>query len=422
MMRILFILLGLLLVAVALGWVLQQSTGEVVFSYQDWTLRTSLLIFAVVAALLFLLAYVVLRALTKLLRAPAELRRWSALRRQRRAQQLLNQGVLAMLEGDWRNAERAFSKGAPLSRAPLVNYLGAAQAAYRQGDADRCDHYLGLARRYDDADSPVLRLTQARLQIDRQQAQQADETLSSLGKKHEQATSLLLEVAITRKDWSRATGLVRAHNRRGTIPAQRAGAEQLAAGVELLRRAGAEPDAAALEEVWRGLPNRLQKENTLIAAYVRERLRHGDDRGCENLLRRALKRKWDEELLRLFGLVQGRTPKAQLAFAERLLAQHPEDAALLLTLGRLCRNNHLWGKAVNYLEQSVRIKPDPIICRELATLLEQQGDHARAQKYCQQGLELATADKLVYPQRNAEDAKESGGRVSTTRQLVQTNH
>ena len=386
MMRVLFTLLVLLLIAVALGWTLQQAAGKVVFSYGEWTLQTSMVVFVVVAGLAFLLGYGLLRTLGKLLRAPADLRRWSEVRRQRRCEQLLNRGMLAMLEGDWRAAEQSFSNGASLARSPLVNYLGAAQAAYRQGDTERCDHYLVLARQHDDSNSPALGLTQARLQIDREQADQADDILRTLDGKHEQVTLMLLETATALKDWTRAARLIQQCNRRHAAPGQ-----QLTSYLELLRRAAAEPEPTALETVWRAIPNKLKKENALVGAYVRARVRQEDDRGCDVMLRRALKRQWDEDLINLFGQVRGRNPKAQLEFAERRLRARPEDAALLLTLGRLCITNELWGKAVRYLEQSVRLKPDPTTCRELATLLEQQGDHAAAQTYYQQGLRLATA-------------------------------
>ena len=389
-MRILFTLLALLLLAVALGWTLQQSAGGVVFSYGEWTVQTSLVVFVVVAALLFLLGYVVFRALGKLLRAPADLRRWSEVKRQRRSEKCLNQGMLAMLEGDWRNAEEAFSKGATLSRTPLVNYLGAAQAAYRRGDAECCNRYLAAARRHDDGNSPALGLTQARLQIDQQQAEQADHTLSSLDDKHEQVTLMLLETATALKDWPRAVALVKACRRRGDMPPQQARAQQLTSCVELLRRAGDEDDPDALAAVWREIPYRQKKQNVLVRAYVRERLRHGDDRGCEVMLRRALKRQWDPELVRLFGLVEGRSLQRQLEFAENSLSRFPRDAALLLTLGRLSKKLQLWGKAGNYLEQSNETSPSPEACQELALLLEERGDYDTARKYFRQGLKTAT--------------------------------
>ena len=59
-MRILFILLSVLLLAVGLGWMLQKSSGGVVFTYADWTIQTSLVVFVLLFVILFILVYVVI--------------------------------------------------------------------------------------------------------------------------------------------------------------------------------------------------------------------------------------------------------------------------------------------------------------------------------------------------------------------------
>ena len=258
-MRLLFALLTLLLLAVALGWGLQQSPGEVVFTWRGWIIQTSLVVFVLAAAVMFVLVYALLRMLARLRRAPSDLRRWSESRR------------------------------------------------------------------------------------------------------------------------------------RGRVSAEQARAEQLAHHAGLLRQAGGGQDGPALEAAWRRIPNKLKKESALLGAYVTERVRLEDSSGCEPMLRRALKRQWAPELVRLFGLVEGKNLQRQLEFAENYLSRFPGDAALLLTLGRLCKKLQLWGKARSYLEQSIEVLPNPEACRELASLLEQQGDPAAAAKYYQQGLNIAIA-------------------------------
>ena len=390
-MRILFILLSVLLLAVGLGWLLQQSAGGVVFTYEDWTIRTSLVVFVLLFIILFVLVYVSVRLLRKLIRLPADVRRWSEYRRRRRSEKFLNQGLLAMIEGNWPEAERSFRKGAAFSRAPLVNYLGAAQAAYRLGDAQRCGRYLDLAQQHNDTGSPAPGLARARLQMDEHQLAEADDTLNSLEQGHEQVQLMLLETAAGMQDWSRATRLLRDCRRRGLMSADQARAKQLELHAGLLQQAGREQHRTGLDDAWRAIPYRLKRESALVGAYVRECLRLGDDSGCEAVLRRALNREWDPLLAELYGLVEGKSLKRQLEFAENCLSRFPGDAALLLTLGRLCRKSLLWGKARTYLEQAVSVRPDPGTCRELATLLEQQGEHAAARTYYQQGLSLAGA-------------------------------
>jgi HemY protein len=56
-----------------------------------------------------------------------------------------------------------------------------------------------------------------------------------------------------------------------------------------------------------------------------------------------------------------------------MAAAQPRDGALLLTLGRLCRQQQLWGKARSYLEAALAIAPSRAAHVELAQLLEQLG-------------------------------------------------
>ena len=85
-MRILFTLLAVLLLAVGLGWLLQQSSGGVMFTYKDWIIQTSLVVFVLVFVILFLLVYVLFRLLRKLIQLPADFRHWSEYRRRRRSE------------------------------------------------------------------------------------------------------------------------------------------------------------------------------------------------------------------------------------------------------------------------------------------------------------------------------------------------
>jgi len=161
------------------------------------------------------------------------------------------------------------------------------------------------------------------------------------------------------------------------------------------------------------VPRNLKREPRLLQSYVNARLQYEDSSDCEPLLRRALRRSWDEELVRLYGLVEGASPGKQVQFAERLLSDHPGEAVLYLTLGRLCKKHSLWGKARTYLEESLARRATVEACQELAQLLEQQGEHSAAGAYFQRGLALATGLRgeaspilLERPEREGETVEE----------------
>ena len=102
----------------------------------------------------------------------------------------------------------------------------------------------------------------------------------------------------------------------------------------------------------------------------------------------------------LFGLLLGRPlVKAtnQLQTAEAWLKDHPNDPSLLLTLGRLCLQTSLWGKARDYLESSLRVQRNPEACAELARLLAQLGDTERSNQLFQEGLGLLDERLLALP-------------------------
>jgi len=80
---------------------------------------------------------------------------------------------------------------------------------------------------------------------------------------------------------------------------------------------------------------------------------------------------WSTDLVALYGHLQGDDLTGRLGRAEQWLQKHPEDAGLLLALGRLCVRQRLWGKAQSYLEASLAVAPSRDAHLELARLFDQ---------------------------------------------------
>jgi HemY protein len=70
-----------------------------------------------------------------------------------------------------------------------------------------------------------------------------------------------------------------------------------------------------------------------------------------------------------------------LTVAEAWQQQAPVSAALQLTLGRLCRQLHLWGKAHDYLQASLALQANREVQVELATLSDQMGEIQQSLEY-----------------------------------------
>ena len=300
---------------------------------------------------------------------------------------------MSSFEGDWQAAEQAFRKGAAYSRVPMLNYLGAARSAQQQSDVKQRDHYLRLAHEHSSGPATIIGLTQAELQLSQKQTEQAYATLKNLkgkGAGQDRASLMLLQACSDLKEWHGVLEILEKLERKHLLRPEEIRAKQLMAYTGLLQLAGNTADRHRLDEVWNGIPKKLQKELYVLEVYIHERLRFPDTADCELLLREVLKHQWDAAMVRLYGLVKGEDGGRQLAFAERLLKTHAREPVLLLTIGRLCRRLSLWGKAKSFLEESLAIQPGPEAYQELATLLEQQGDHAGAAECYQKGLTLVT--------------------------------
>ena len=107
----------------------------------------------------------------------------------------------------------------------------------------------------------------------------------------------------------------------------------------------------------------------------------------------ALAKNWSSELAECYGELktEGAALKEQLAQAEGWLVEHSEDHRLLLTLGRLCRANSLWGKAQNYLEASIALQPSAYAHAELGQLCEMLERTEEANQHYRASLDLALA-------------------------------
>ncbi len=93
-------------------------------------------------------------------------------------------------------------------------------------------------------------------------------------------------------------------------------------------------------------------------------------------------------LIILYGLIKSNNIKGQIKTAENWVTKHPNNFTLLLTLGRLCINEGLWGKAKDYLERAININEDPACYVELGRLEGLLGNQQKSLSCYQKGLEI----------------------------------
>lgn len=370
-MRVLHWLLaltGALLLGAWLAPRLGDDPGYVLVRFQGWAFETS----GTALALALLLILVAWQLAAWLLRAPGRAVR-SAIRNRRDAR--LEKGLLALAEGHWSQAEKLLAANARHSGDPAVQYLIAARAAQAHGDASGRERYLALADETGEGRDLAVGLTRAELlqaEGETEMAAAVLETVLEAHPRHARALALLAECYRGLGRWAALLELLPALRR---VKGVQVGELEREALCGVCRASG---DRASLEGVWSSLPRRARRDAAVAGAWARRALELGGDALVAKRLPALLRSQWDTELVRLYGLASHGEPGRALKVAQGWLGKHPDDAALLLTLGRLCRQAKLPGKARHYLERSLALESLPETYREMAELLEAEGDTAGA--------------------------------------------
>jgi len=330
---------------------------------------------------------------------------WSRRNRSRRVQIAIEQGQMDLAEGRWSSAQKHLARAAEAEPQPLLYYLGAARAANEQGHYEESDNLLERALERQPQAELAIALSHAQLQVDRADTDGALGTLQAMHERHPHNVQVLRQLQRLhqqRGDWAALIRLLPELRKDKVLPSKElAELERRAWGQNLSLAAQRETEGEAglqsLQRAWQQLTSAQRQEPALVLAYAEQLRQLGAQAEAEEVLRGALKRNYDSHLVRLYGLLRGSDPVKQLQTAEGWLKTHPGDASLLLTLGRLCLQNSLWGKARDYLENSLQVERNPETCAELARLLAQLGDTSRSNQLFQEGLNLLDERLLALP-------------------------
>ncbi|MGE4404813.1 heme biosynthesis HemY N-terminal domain-containing protein [Pseudomonas sp.] len=396
MKRLALVLILLLAIAGSLGWAISQSAGYVLITYDRFRYESSFWVFLALVACLWLLA-VALHWLLGVLQASGALANpWSRRHRARRVEKASRRGLRELAEGQWNQALVHLRLAADNDRQPLVHYLGAARAANELGEHAQSDELLRKAQEREPEAALAIGLTQAQLQIARGQYAEARASLSALQDEHPRhpyVLALLQQLYVQLEDWPALCRLLPELRKHRVLPPARLGELEVLAWTAAIEQTGqavepSEEAVQALNQRWQTVPSALRGEALVVRAYADGLNRLGAEAKAEEVLFAAIKRQFDERLVERYGRVRGREPARQLAQAEAWLKEHPDNAVLLLALGRLSLRNELWGKARDYLEASLRFDHRPETCAELARLLAQLGDTESSNRLFQQGVGL----------------------------------
>lgn len=404
-MKRLYVIVFLVIVAAAaLGLAIAEHSGYVLIAYKSFRFESSLWATLALVAVLWLVFWGIKALVGLVATSSGVVNPWSRRNRSRRVQVAIEHGQLDLAEGRWASAQRHLHRAAEAERQPLLYYLGAARAANEQGHYEESDSLLERALERQPQAELAIALNHAQLQTDRGDTEGALATLQAMHERHPHNAQVLRQLQRLhqqRGEWSQVIRLLPELRKDKVLPPNElAELERRAWGQNLslaARQEDAQVGLQSLNRAWQQLTSAQRQEPQLVLAYAEQLRQLGAQVEAEDVLRTALKRHYDSHLARLYGLVRGSDPVRQLQAAEGWLKDHPSDPSLLLTLGRLCLQSSLWGKARDYLESSLRVQRNPEACAELARLLAQLGDTEGSNQLFQEGLGLLDDRLLAAP-------------------------
>jgi HemY protein len=397
-MKSLFWLLAVFAAAVALVLLGRVDAGYVLFIYPPYRIEVSMLFFGVTLLALFLILYAVLRLLSHALSLPAYVRAYRARRRRERAHAALAGALQAYYEGRYTRAEKEASIAFDSGSTPALAALLAARAAHQMRDFQRRDRWLDRADAMGQRMQAAVLVSRAELALEDRDFTAARDALRSLhgaGPKQIATTRMLLRAERGAGAWDEVLRLATQLGKRDAIAPALAEEYKVQATIELLARSTA--DAAEFERRWRDIASRDQLHPRVAAAGARRASDLGKAAAAREILERALAAEWTPELVSLYGELPGgldeqariAEARARIERGERWLLERNRDAHLLATLGRLCGQAELWGKARSFLEASLSFEESRSAHLDLARLAERLDEPAEAQRHYRRAAELA---------------------------------
>ena len=375
-MRWLFWLIGLFALAVALALGAHMNEGYVLFVFPPWRMELSLNFFLVLLLVVIVVGYVLMRGFSLTLSLPQRAREFRLRRNQEHSIRLLHDAILFLYEGRF---SRALAKAAEVYKTgnePGLSALIAARAAQCLREPTKGRDWIERARVDPRCEAAALML-EAELGNGLRAYDDALVAIRRLQEKygrHIAALRMELRARQGNADWDGVLRLTRQLHKRRAISDKVALELGLRAHLENIRRCA--EDVSALLTYLRKVPGD-ERDPRLVLEVARHLKAVGAEDEAAEVIEDCLgdgrEEFWQSDLVALFGTLAGKELTARIARAEKWLLQHPEDAGLLLALGKLCQQQRLWGKAQSYFEASLALDPTPQAYLELARLFDKLG-------------------------------------------------
>ena len=381
-MRTLLWLLTLAALAVGLSLAARYNDGYALLVLPPWRLELSLNLLLVLLAIAFVVTHTILRLISAMVRLPASVRAFRQARARIKGETALREAAQLLIEGRYgrtlKRAEDAWNAG----HAPGLAALLAVRAARGLRDNDRQQRWQQRAVDHDDEVHNARLMMEASFAVEARDFAQAELLLDQLAHesgRHIAALRLSLRTQQGLGNWNAVLHLVKQLEKHRAMTSEQAAPLRLRSHRENLKTLG--DNGPALEQYLARAAARDRLDPHFASDAAQALIRAGSGTAAARLIEDVMEESWSSPLAGAYANCGNGDVLGRIAHAEVWLEKHPRDTALLLTLGRLCRQRQLWGKAQSYLEASLAVAPSREAHTELASLLEHLEKPDQANKH-----------------------------------------
>jgi len=377
---------------------LSENRGYLLISFDRYTTYEMTIINAgLIIILLYFVLLVLEWVLRKLFSMSSITRGWFGQRKTRQAQRDSLLGMLALLEGNTKQAQKLLSKSAERSEAPALTYIAAARAAHKNADYNQRDAYLAAANTKVGCKLAVGLVT-VELQIEAQQYESALITLQELAStfpKNKQIYQYYLSIYPGLNEWENLIALINNQRKFIDLTDQEFATLELNAHQQLFNKLAAE-SGELLNDYWnKHLARWMRKELPYQKALLTALIEHGRGKLAQTFLIDKLQRDLSLPLLPYLQKIEVLDHYPIIVLLEKQLKRSKYADYIHQALGYLkLKENHPEAAAAHFIE-SVKSLPNIADYHLLASLLEQQGKIEEANIYYRQGLAFAAEQQEI---------------------------
>lgn len=372
-MRWVLFILATLFISIFASLFFKSNEGFIYIDTGVKIIEMRLYLFVILAIWSFVIFYIVISFVKAILGTRESFSLWFGGKKRSKIRKNMMQGLISLAEGNFKAAEKKLSANASKSEEPVINYLGAAIAAYYNGDNSTSEKYIRQASVIKKKSELAVGLIDAILCLKRGKDEEAIAKLVYLNDKkpnHKPVLKLLYRCYEKVGDWSSIASLLPTLEKNEIISKEKSLEYDFLANKALLDIAAVSGEKL-LKNSWSAIskPSRLNPE--IILHYVDLLIDCGQPAEAEKILRENIPKQWDSTLIDAYGRLKISATEKMLSTLESWIKKEPHNYNLNLAAARLSEKNQIWGKARGYYESSVDISATKEALTELGMLLEQ---------------------------------------------------